>query len=100
MWQNVYRQSPHGDKEMFLIIMLAVFRILDKLHIFSNILYICSILLKCEHRSNLYAHVTAYLLFIYLKHPNKVFFTIITQYFRNKISLRVTQYFVTVKSAD
>jgi len=44
-------------------------------------------------------------LFIYLKHPNKLFFTVITRYFRNKISsryisLRVTQYFVTVKSAD
>jgi len=36
MWQNVYRQSPDGDKEMFLNIMLAVCRILDKLHIFSN----------------------------------------------------------------
>jgi len=34
MWQNVYRQSPDGDSEMFLSIMLAVFRILDKLHIF------------------------------------------------------------------
>jgi len=43
MSQNVYRQSPDGDKEMFLIIMLAVFRILDKLHIFSNILCNCSI---------------------------------------------------------
>jgi len=36
MWQNVYRQSPDGDKEMFLNIMLAVYRILDKLRIFSN----------------------------------------------------------------
>jgi len=47
MWQNGYRQSPDGDREMFLNnIMLAVFRILDKLHIFSNILCTCSIFIK------------------------------------------------------
>jgi len=46
MWQNVYQQSPDGDKEMFLSIMLADFRILDKLHIFSNILCTCSIFIK------------------------------------------------------
>jgi len=46
MWQNVYQQSPDGDSEKFLNIMLAVFRILDKLHIFSNILCTCSIFIK------------------------------------------------------
>jgi len=46
MWQTVYRQSPDGDREMFLSIMLAVFRILDKLNIFSNILCTCSIFIK------------------------------------------------------
>jgi len=45
MWQNVYWQSPDGDREIFLNIM-AVFRILDKLHIFSNILWTCSIFIK------------------------------------------------------
>jgi len=35
-----------GDREMFLNIMLAVCRILDKLHIFSNILCTCSIFIK------------------------------------------------------
>jgi len=43
MWQNVYRQSPDGDREIFKNIMLDVFRILDKLHIFSDILCTCSI---------------------------------------------------------
>jgi len=48
MWQNVYRQSPDGDKEIFKNIMLAVFRILDKLglHIFSDILCTCSFFIK------------------------------------------------------
>jgi len=46
MWQNVYRQSPDGDREMFLNIMIAVCRILDKLHIFSNILCTSSIFIK------------------------------------------------------
>jgi len=46
MWQNVYRQSPDGDMEILKNIMLAVFRILDKLHIFSNILCTCSIFIK------------------------------------------------------
>jgi len=46
MRQNVYRQSPDSDREMFLNIMLAVFRILDKLHIFSNILCTCGIFIK------------------------------------------------------
>jgi len=32
MWQNVYRQSPDGDRDILKNIMLAVFRILDKLH--------------------------------------------------------------------
>jgi len=35
-----------GDREMFESIMLAVCRILDKLHIFSNILCTCSIFIK------------------------------------------------------
>jgi len=48
MWQNVYRQSPDGYREIFLnfFIMLTVFRILDKLHIFSNILCTCNIFIK------------------------------------------------------
>jgi len=46
MWQNVYRQSPDGNREIFKNIMLAVFRILDKLHIFSNISCTCSIFIK------------------------------------------------------
>jgi len=89
MWQNVYRQSPDGDREMFLSIMLAVCRILDKLHSFSNILCTCSIFIR------MWAHVTAYLLFIYRKHPNKVFFTIIYgkhQYFLYRFKL-ITYYF-------
>jgi len=45
MSQNVYR-SPDGDGEIFKNIMLAVFRTLDKLHIFSNILCTCSIFIK------------------------------------------------------
>jgi len=55
--------------------MLAVFRILDKLPV--------AFLLNCEHRSNLWAHVTAYLLFIYVKHPNTVFFTISLMFTEN-----------------
>jgi len=39
---NVYRQSPDGDAERFLTIILAVCRILDKLHSFSNILGLCT----------------------------------------------------------
>jgi len=41
-------QSPDGDRETFLNIMLAIFRILDKLHIFSNrpILCTCGIFIK------------------------------------------------------
>jgi len=46
MWQNVYRQSPDGDREILLNIMLAVFRILDKLHSLSNILCTCGIFIK------------------------------------------------------
>jgi len=46
MAQNVYRQSPDGDTERFLTIILAVCRILDKLHGFSNILCTCSIFIK------------------------------------------------------
>jgi len=46
MWPNIYRQSPDGDRETFKNIMLAVFRILDKLHIFSNVLRTCSIFIK------------------------------------------------------
>jgi len=46
MWENVYRQSPDGNREIFKNIMLGVFRILDKLHIFSNILCTCSIFIK------------------------------------------------------
>jgi len=54
MCQNVYRQSPDGDREMFFKYYVGC-RILDKLHIFSNILgYVpVAFLLKCEHRSNL-----------------------------------------------
>jgi len=46
MWQNVDRQSPDSDREIFKNIMLAVFKILDKLHTFSNILCTCSIFIK------------------------------------------------------
>jgi len=35
MGQNVYRQSPDGDTDRFLTIILAVCRILDKLHSLS-----------------------------------------------------------------
>jgi len=46
MAQNVYRQSPDRDTERFLTTILAVCRILDKLHSFSNILRTCSIFIK------------------------------------------------------
>jgi len=47
MAQNVYRQSPDGDTErLFLTVIYAVCRLLDKLHIFSNILCTCSIFIK------------------------------------------------------
>jgi len=46
-WQNVYRQSPDGDREIFLKYYVGCFfRILDKLHIFSNIWCTCSIFIK------------------------------------------------------
>jgi len=45
MWQNVYQQSPDGYREIFFKY-YVVFRILDKLHIFSNILCTCSFFIK------------------------------------------------------
>jgi len=43
---NSTKRSPDGDKGMSLTIFLAVCRILDKLHSFSNILCTCSIFIK------------------------------------------------------
>jgi len=43
---NVTTHLSTDDREIFLNTMLAVFRILDKLHIFSNILCTCSIFIK------------------------------------------------------
>jgi len=47
-WHKTFIDSRHlhGDTERFLTIILAVCRILDKLHSFSNILCTCSILIK------------------------------------------------------
>jgi len=47
MCDKTFIDSRQMATEKFLLnIMLDVFRILDKLHIFSNILYTCSIFIK------------------------------------------------------
>jgi len=50
-WHKTFIDSRHsqmatGDTERFLTVMYAVCRLLDKLHIFSNILCTCNIFIK------------------------------------------------------